>query len=189
MTSRNEKQQKFSAPKKNNTFLYAAIGFFVVVGITASVYFTQGGNSPKAEAAAYNTGSAVTYSQPVEMTDIKNTVEGDKIALNIADVKKAGIVYTEYNQNGKKVALTAWVAGNGDVTAAVSMCEPCRGNKFHIEGNEIVCNVCGTRWTLDTLQGVSGGCLKYPPDKVKYQVNDGKILLDKAQVDAWQPRV
>ncbi len=186
MSNRTVKQQKFTANKKNNRPIYVAIGLFMVVVVAAGIYLMLGkSNSP----SVFNIGSPVTYSQTVQMTDVNNTVENGKIAVNLEEVKKDGIVYTEYNQNGKKLALTAWVAQNGNVIAAVSMCEPCNGFKFHIEGNELVCNSCGTRWTLDTLQGVSGGCTKYPPDALKYEVKDGKILLDEAQVVAWEPRV
>lgn len=187
MNKRQEKQARFTQPKKNNMLLYVAIGV-VLIAVGASIVFLKGSGG-KSEAAAYNVGSPVTYSQPVEMTDVTNTVNNGKVAIDLEEVKKAGIVYTEYNQNGKKLPLTAWVAPNGDVRAAVSMCEPCRGYKFHIEGNELVCNTCGTRWTLDTLQGTAGGCLQYPPDNLKYEVKDGKILIDEAQVQAWKPRI
>ena len=187
MANRKEKQEKFSAPKKNNTLIYVAIGVFLIAGVAASVFFTQG--SSKSEAATFNTGAPVTYGQSIEMTDITNTVAAGKVAINLDEVKKAGIVYTEYNQGGKKLALTSWVSPLGNLVAAVSLCEPCRGVKFHIEGKELVCNTCGTRWTLDGLNGVSGGCLKYAPDKLKYEVKDGKILMDETQIQAWQPRV
>ena len=189
MENRKEKQEKFMAPKKNNTMMYVGIVVLLVLAITSSIYFTKQPTGGSENVAAYNIGNTVAYEQPVEMTDVTNTVNAGKVSIDLEEVKKAGIVYTEYNQNGKKVALTAWVAQNGELSSAVSLCEPCRGYKFHIEGNDLVCNACGTRWTLDTLQGISGGCLTYPPDRLKYEVVDGKILLDEAQIQAWKPRV
>jgi uncharacterized membrane protein len=190
MSERKEKQERFAAPKKNNILIYALAAIFVVVGVLG-VYFVRGGSSKNAagESAAYNVGAAVTYQNPIEMTDVKNNVADGKVAISLDDVKKNSIIYTEYNQNGKKLELTAWVAPSGNITAAVSVCEPCRGYKFHIDGSDIVCNTCGTRWTLEELKGISGGCLAYPPDKLKYEVKDGKILLDEAQIQAWKPRV
>lgn len=186
MSNRSDKQEKFTQTKKSNMTMWviAAVAI-VVVGVGVSMFLSKGGSQAS---AAYNIGQAVSYGN-VEMTDVANTVSNGKVAVALDEVKKAGIIYTEYNQNGKNLALTAWVAPNGDVQAAVSMCEPCRGKKFHIEGNDIVCNTCGTRWNLTTLEGVSGGCLKYPPDKVKFEVKDGKILMDESQIKAWQPRV
>ena len=188
MSERKGKQERFTAPKKNYTLIYVLVAVFVVVGALSINFMAGGGEKTVADANAYNVGAPVDYQNPVEMTDITNTVADGKVAINLDEVKKAGIIFTEYNQGGKQLKLTAWVSPSGNVTAAVSMCEPCRGDRFHIEGKEIVCNVCGTRWTLEDLQGVSGGCLTYPPDKVKYEVKDGKILMDEAQIQAWQPR-
>ena len=188
MENRKEKQGKFMAPKKNNTIMYVGVAVIAILMITAGVFFTKYGGGSK-NAAAYNIGTTVAYAQPVEMTDVANTVNAGKVSIDLEAVKKAGIIYTEYNQNGKKVALTAWIAQNGELHTSVSLCEPCRGYKFHIEGNDLVCNACGTRWALDTLQGISGGCLTYPPQRLNYEVKDGKVLLDEAQIQAWKPRV
>ena len=182
---RTAKQEKFTAPKKNNNMLFIIVGVVLIAGVMAGVFFL-GGKENNAK-AAFNVGSEVNY-QSVEMTTIENTVSNGKVAIDLEAVKKAGIIYTEYDQNGKKLALTAWVANNGNVVTAVSLCEPCRGYKFHIEGTDLVCNACGTRWTLDSLQGISGGCLTYPPDSLEYEVVDGKILMNEAEIVAWQPR-
>ena len=69
------------------------------------------------------------------------------------------------------------------------MCEPCRSTRFHIEGKTLVCNACATKWNLETLKGISGGCLNYPPDVIPSTVDKGLIQIDEKTVTQWKPRV
>ena len=117
------------------------------------------------------------------------TVEGGKVSIPVDEVKTKKIVYWDYNQNGKKVPLMAYVTPSGAVKMAVRICEPCNGFSFHIEGKEIVCDVCGTRWELETLKGTAGGCQGYPPDLLQSTIEGGKITVDEAKVTSWKARV
>jgi hypothetical protein len=74
------------------------------------------------------------------------------------------------------------------VKIAVRICEPCNGFSFHIEGNQIVCDSCGTRWDLETFKGISGGCQGYPPDVLPSTQEGGKLLVEEAKVVNWKPR-
>jgi hypothetical protein len=68
------------------------------------------------------------------------------------------------------------------------MCEPCQSESFHISGDELVYDSCNTKWTLNELQGVSGGCALYPPEELNYRVVDGKVLILESDLQAWTPR-
>ena len=72
---------------------------------------------------------------------------------------------------------------------AASLCEPCKGERFHISGNQLICNVCGTIWDLQTLKGISGGCQTYPPEALTYSLNGDNIEVPQSVLDAWTPRV
>ncbi|NLT95104.1 MAG: DUF2318 domain-containing protein [Clostridia bacterium] len=186
MVTKEEKKQRFISEKKSNKkLLFALLAFAVVFAVGITVFFNK-----EEDKKLYNIGAVNYGDKIIEMKDINNTVKDGKIIIPLKDIKENGIIFTQYSQNGKTVPLTAFVTPSGDVTAAVSMCEPCVGIRFHIDGKELVCNACGTRWTLDGLEGVWGGCLKYPPDTLNYEVDpDGtNILLDEQEVIAWQPR-
>jgi uncharacterized membrane protein len=71
----------------------------------------------------------------------------------------------------------------------VSVCEPCNSTNFHIEGNQMVCNSCFTRWDLETLKGISGGCLTYPPHVISHSVNNGRAIIKEVDVQNWKPRI
>jgi len=181
------KKEEFMSQKNSTQKILKII--IAVLGIAALglilMLFLPG--NKKKEGAYY--ASEINYSgQEIQMTDIKTVVNNEgKIEIPLEDVKKYGIVYVPYSQNKP---LTAFFLNDGRLVVAVSICEPCQGYRFKIQDNALVCMTCGTRWSLlDNLKGIDGGCTAYPPDEINYEVKDGKILVDKSLVDAWQPRV
>ncbi|MBI4530538.1 MAG: DUF2318 domain-containing protein, partial [Candidatus Latescibacteria bacterium] len=108
--------------------------------------------------------------QVVKMVEIASTVEDGKIAVPLDVVTTSKLVRFVYND----LPLVAYLTPSGRVITGVSMCEPCRSTRFHIQDEMMVCNSCETRWTLEDLEGVSGGCLNYPPDVIPSTVAGGK---------------
>lgn len=132
----------------------------------------------------------VSYSgQNIEMTSVVATVENGKISLSLDDVLDKKIVRYEYDNDGYKLPLLAYVTPSGKVVTAVSMCEPCRSTRFHIRGKSMVCNACDTEWKLETLKGIRGGCLTYPPDFIPSTIENGRIWIDEQTVSRWRPRI
>jgi hypothetical protein len=89
---------------------------------------------------------------------------------------------------GNGLPLIAYVAPSGKLVVATSLCEPCRSWDFHIEGGDLVCNACFTRWDLNTLKGVEGGCLDYPPAELTVAVEGDVIQIQQSDLEAWTPR-
>lgn len=69
------------------------------------------------------------------------------------------------------------------------MCEPCNSTEFHIEGNNLICNSCGTTWNLNDLNAISGSCGRYPPDPIPSMVVGNEIQIDEYLVTNWKRRV
>lgn len=192
--NREVKKQKFTQQKKSNTGLYSVIGVLIVIIIIGGTYFLSSNkNSPSTSATATaDTGQKVNYSSAdkLEQTVIDSKVEnGKEIVTTLSTVKEKKFIRTEYKANGKSVPLTAFIQPDGKVMVAVSFCEPCKGKSFHISGNTLVCNTCGTVWDLQTLKGISGGCQTYPPEALTYSLNGDNIEIPQSVLDAWSPRV
>jgi len=194
MTNKREsKNHKFTQPKKSKAGLYSIVGIVAVLVIVGS-YFVFG-NSNKSSAsvnAAADTGQKVNYSanDNLEQTVLDSKVEnGKELVTTLSTVKEKKFIRTDYKANGKTVPLTAFIQPDGKVMVAVSFCEPCKGSSFHISGNQLICNTCGTTWDLQTLKGISGGCQTYPPQALTYSLNGDKLELPQAVLDAWAPRV
>jgi uncharacterized protein len=127
--------------------------------------------------------------QKIAMTDIQSKVERGKISIPLDVVKEKKMVRFEYEGNGVKVPLLSYITQTGRVVTAVSMCEPCRSTRFHIKDKTLVCNACATEWNLETLKGIQGGCLNYPPDVIPSTIEKDRIQIDEKTVTQWKPRV
>ena len=125
----------------------------------------------------------------MRMTDIQAKVEKGKISIPLDVVKEKKMVRFEYEDNGDKIPLLAYITQTGRVVTAVSMCEPCRSTRFHINDKKIVCNACATEWNLETLKGIQGGCLNYPPDVIPSTIEKDRIQIDEKIITQWKPRV
>lgn len=190
---REEKNRKFTQPKQSKAVLYSTIGIVAVMLIVAGYLAFGNGDKPSASVnAAADTGQKANYSpnNKLEQTIVESKVEnGNAIVATLSTVKEKKFIWTEYKANGKRVPLTAFIQPDGKVMVAVSFCEPCKGERFHITNNQLVCNTCGTVWDLQTLKGVSGGCLTYPPDALTYSLNGDNLEVPQTVLDAWVPRV
>src|SRR3990170_2733400 len=143
----------------------------------------------------------VDYSKSrVDMKRVKHWIEGDKVVFSLADVKKNKLIRFEFrspkinvkqrNFAGKPVLpVMAMIVPSGKLMVGVSYCEPCRSTTFHTEPDmSLTCNICGTKWDVETLIAWSGACMPYPPDEIKVEVKEGKVYIPKGYLEAWQPR-
>jgi hypothetical protein len=184
------KREKLLAEKKKFPLVKVIVVLLVAAIPLAWFLLRNGSEAGSGSVAGTQFTDKVSYkNQNIRMTTVDAVSGSDSIEIPAEIVKEKKIVYFEYNKGGKKVPLMAYIAPSGKLVTAVSMCEPCRSTKFHIEGEEMVCNACGTRWTLEGLKGVSGGCLAYPPDVVAHTLEGGKVKVPETIILGWKPRV
>ncbi len=157
------------------------IGYWIISGDT--------GANPKVSSQPKVSEKTNYSGQTIRMTDIQAKVEKGKIYIPLDVVKEKKMVRFEYEGNGGVVPLLAYITQSGKVVTAVSMCEPCRSTRFHIQDKTLVCNACSTEWDLETLKGIRGGCLNYPPDVIPSTVEGDQIRIDEKIVTQWKPRV
>jgi hypothetical protein len=124
-----------------------------------------------------------------QMTAIQARIENGKVIVPLDEVKGKKFVRFTYGDAASGLPLLAYVSGEGKIVTAVSICEPCNSSAFHIKGDKIICNSCGSTWELNTLESVSGSCGKYPPDVVPNTIIGKDIQIDEQIVARWQRRV
>jgi len=161
--------------------ILGGIGYWVIQGDT--------GTNPKVSSQPKVSEKIDYAGQTIRMTDIQAKVENRKISIPLDVVKEKKMVRFEYEGNGVRIPLLSYITQSGRVVTAVSMCEPCRSTRFHINDKKIVCNACATEWNLETLKGIQGGCLNYPPDVIPSTLEEDRILIDEKIVTQWKPRV
>ncbi len=186
-----KKEKVLGEKKRRSPWLLVSLAISAVALGGIAFWIIQGNSAANPKVSSQpKVSESVDYSgQTIRMTDILAKVETGKISIPLDAVMEKRIVYFEYNGNGTKIPLLAYITQTGRVVTAVSMCEPCRSTRFHIKGKTLVCNACATEWDLETLKGIRGGCLGYPPDAIPSTVEKGRILIDEKIVSQWKPRV
>jgi len=187
-----DKKEKVLGERKRKTY-WVPISLAVVAVVLAGVgYWLIRGDSaadPRVSSQPKVSGKVDYAGQKIAMIDIQAKVEKGKISIPLDVVKDKKMVRFEYENNGNKIPLLAYITQSGRVVTAVSMCEPCRSTRFHINDKKIVCNACGTEWNLETLKGIQGGCLNYPPDVIQSTIEKDRIQIDEKNITQWKPRV
>lgn len=151
----------------------------IFLGIAFVVAMTFAGNSSP---------GATAVSAVQQIPAATGATESGKVSISVQEVAEKKLVYWDYQQGNTKVPLLAYATPSGAVKLAARLCEPCNGYSFRVEGTNLVCNTCGTRWDLETSKGISGGCLEYPPEVLPSTLADGKLSADEAKIASWKPR-
>jgi uncharacterized membrane protein len=166
-------QQKGLSP---STIL--AISGLVLITAIVGVTFLNSAETRRASAAPIQQVAATTA-----------VTENGQVAISQGEVESRKLVAWNYKQEAITTPLLAYVTPAGAVKVATRMCEPCNSTSFRIDGDQLVCNACGSRWDLETSKGIAGGCQGYPPEVLPSEVVDGKIVVDEQKVATWKPRV
>ncbi len=127
--------------------------------------------------------------ESIRMTKYLAPVKDGFVEVPLQLVKERKLVSFSYSKNGEAVPLLAYLTPAGNFGTVVGFSRPCQSEQFHLEGDEIVCDLCLTRWDLETLKGISGDCLDHPLDKIMPTVRDEKLMIREAGIQGWKPRV
>ena len=127
--------------------------------------------------------------ESIRMTEYLAPVKDGFVEVPLQLVEEKRLVSFSYSKDGKAVPLLAYATPAGNFRTVVGFSRPCQSEQFHLEGDDIVCDLCLTRWDLETLKGVSGDCLDHPLDKIMHTVRDGKLMIREAGIQEWNPRM
>jgi hypothetical protein len=135
--------------------------------------------------------SGIFYDTPIVSADTGRVTVPEVVVsenkLVFIDIKLDQVT-DEFTYLGRRIILSSYrdaeylpliviSTPKGKTLSGVRVCEPCSSFSFHIvEGKYLQCDACGTRWNIETLQGISGGCMNYPPPKLTTGLLDGVII-------------
>lgn len=173
---------------KNRTKLFLWIVGIALLGAWVYSNLPESGN-PIIKASPVVTNAMYYSSTPLQMTPVLVKVEDGKIIIPLDVLKEKKFIRFTYGDPAYGIPLLAYISSEGKIVTAVSVCEPCNSTAFHIRGDKIICNSCGSTWELNDLEAVSGSCGRYPPDAVPNTVVGNEIHIDEQIVARWQRRI
>ena len=127
--------------------------------------------------------------QTLQPHAVAATVADGKITVPLSALQEFKIVEFEYQAESNVIPLLAFISAEGKLVTSIRMCEPCNSKSFRIEGMELACGSCETKWKLNNLEGIQGSCQKYPPDPIPSQVVGNLIVIDEKLVKQWKMRI
>ncbi len=183
--SKNKRKRKAKRkPEQKSYKRYAVVAAIVIAwaGYWALVNLSEGGlrNYPKlVEGVFYTTP---TVSEDGIRVSIHNSfVEENKLVyidIRLEEpleefVYQGRTIPLEWYRDGEYLPLVVISTPKGETITGIRVCEPCGSFDFHIIDKKYLdCDACHTRWDIETLDGLSGGCLDYPPPELSSTVGD-----------------
>lgn len=175
------------------------LGFKQVLGmvtIVALIVFWMIGkeNSPDRERSTV--AKPVTYRKIIKMEEIQTKEENGSLVFKLSEVKKNRIVNFMYEgtrvadgTSTKPLSLMSYIMPSGKLFVGTAYCPPCRSDKHFIDKDgTLTCDLCGTKRNLETLEGIEGGCIDYPPDEFNAGIRNGMVEIGLRDLKAWSPK-
>lgn len=158
----NNKEMK----KKKSNLMMAAVGVLVVAIAAFSIIYSQG-----EDPVGSNQAPAASV-----------TNENGDLVIPTADITETATFY-EYEELDSEMEVLAVKASDGTIRTAFNTCQVCysSGRGYYVqEGDVLVCQNCGNRFSMDEVEVTRGGCNPVPIFEDQKQVTDDSIIIPKA---------
>lgn len=190
-----ENQQKALEKKQPSNYKkliiigVAVIGIFALAGCSSASNSSEGNTNNAASNSNNSSGSNKESNSSKENKSeatnkaITNIVAG--IEINKSEISNK-VKFYPYESNGIKMEVLALKSSDGTIRTALNTCQVCysSGKGYYVqEGNELVCQNCGNRFSADMIGKAKGGCNPVPILDTS-KIDDGtKITIDKNYLD------
>ncbi len=113
---------------------------------------------------------------PIKATEITPTITNDTVSIPVEVVRQNWNNHFLVKAPGGTMGFMAYILDNA-IYIRASICPPCRGKTYALDGNTLVCDTCGTTFNANTGVGIAGACVNYPKASVTYTVADGNLIM------------
>jgi nitrite reductase/ring-hydroxylating ferredoxin subunit len=118
---------------------------------------------------------------PISATWIEPQVAGDTVSIPLSEVEDNWNIHFNVNTQGGDMNFMAYVL-DGDVYVRANVCPPCRSIGFSLGEAVLICDRCATTFGAETGDGINGACVDYPKASVPYEVSDGNVVIEGADL-------
>jgi len=167
MKAYNKKAKKKTSPLVIS-FLAAAI---LILGV---IIVSAGCAKPDSQAAAQ------------DIKPSENTTSGDGIMIDKSEITEQANFYP-YNAGGIEMEVLAVKAPDGTIRTALNTCQVCydSGAGYYVqEGDELVCQNCGNRFSISKIEKQKNGCNPVPITSEYKTEDDNTVTISAEFLDA-----
>lgn len=111
-------------------------------------------------------------------TWITPTIIGEEVSFPVEDVLNNHIVHVRVSQGDAVMAYEV----QGNIFVRASECPPCQNEEFALDGNNLVCTSCGSKFDAFTGEGVSGPNMNYYKERIHYFKSNGDIVMQLSDI-------
>jgi nitrite reductase/ring-hydroxylating ferredoxin subunit len=120
---------------------------------------------------------------PIEALWIEPQVVGDTVSILQSVVEDNWNIHFNVNTQGEDMNFMAYVL-DGEIYVRANVCPPCRSIGFSLDEAILICDRCATTFDSETGQGIQGACVDFPKAPVLYQIDNGNIVMNNADLVA-----
>jgi len=110
-----------------------------------------------------------------------STTKDSDIVIQTKDISSQPSFYPA-EINGVNLEVIAVKASDGTIRTAFNTCQVCYNSGkgyYKVEGNELVCQNCGNRFSMDDVEVTKGGCNPVPITTDNKTISNDSITIPK----------
>lgn len=165
-----------TTPKKNYKNLLIVF-VLIVFCVAVSAFF---GNQKDKDTSESNTASeTMAEKTEADKEEVQVINEGESLVIPISDISSTASFYT-VEVDGTQMEILAVADSQGNIRTACNTCQICYGSGrgYYVQdGNALVCQNCGNRFTVDQVEIETGGCNPWPIFPENKTVTDDTIEI------------
>lgn len=148
-----------------------ALVILVIVAVSLLGLTACGGG-----ATAANSGKNLNTT--VKQVPIKAAINGETVTIPLSDVEKYGNVNFKIQTATDIYSFMAYQYGDKTYVRS-DLCVPCGSESFTLKNGTLVCDACGTVFSVETGVGVKGvkACQSYTKQPVAFETTGTDIVM------------
>lgn len=118
---------------------------------------------------------------PIKAKWIEPQVDGNTVSVPVSDVENNWNIHFKSETQAGEMTFMAYLL-DGKIYVRANVCPPCRSIGYSLDKDILVCDRCATTFKAKTGDGIKGACVDYPKALIQYEISDGKIVMQEADL-------
>lgn len=157
-------ERRKNTGRKSNNILLVAVAVVLCIVVTIIYFIQQNNDTTTVSYTVSNTATEDAATEKKDDKDVQVIAEGKSLVIPVSDISSTASFYP-VEVEGTRMEVLAVADSEGNIRTAFNTCQICYGSGrgYYVqEGNVLVCQNCGNRFTVDQVEIQSGGCNPWP---------------------------